>query len=68
MIQDPTFNYSFLLHFFFLKAVARVGAQLASHYGEAEEREKFQELITDAEWGIQLGKFGVSVLFNMFIH
>ncbi|XP_021141273.2 kinetochore-associated protein 1 isoform X1 [Columba livia] len=41
-------------------AVALVGAQLANHCGEAEEKQKFQELITDAEWGIQLGTFGIS--------
>ncbi|NWX97118.1 KNTC1 protein, partial [Nothoprocta ornata] len=41
-------------------AVALVGAQLATHCGEEEEKRKFQELITDAEWGIQLGKFGIS--------
>ncbi|NWI17511.1 KNTC1 protein, partial [Crypturellus soui] len=41
-------------------AVALVGAQLATHYGEGHEKRKFQELITDAEWGIQLGKFGIS--------
>ncbi|XP_063820516.1 kinetochore-associated protein 1 isoform X2 [Pseudophryne corroboree] len=45
-----------LLH----KAVAVVGAQLALVYNENEERLKFQELITDAEWGIQLGHFGIS--------
>uniref|UniRef100_A0A8C3LFA0 Kinetochore associated 1 n=1 Tax=Chrysolophus pictus TaxID=9089 RepID=A0A8C3LFA0_CHRPC len=42
------------------KSVALVGAQLAVQYGEAAEEKKFQELITDAEWGIQLGKFGIS--------
>ncbi|NXP48746.1 KNTC1 protein, partial [Heliornis fulica] len=41
-------------------AVALVGEQLANQYGEAEEKKKFQELVTDAEWGIQLGKFGIS--------
>ncbi|OXB64145.1 hypothetical protein ASZ78_002075 [Callipepla squamata] len=41
-------------------AVALVGAQLATQYGEAAEEKKFRELITDAEWGIQLGKFGIS--------
>ncbi|XP_025914482.1 kinetochore-associated protein 1 isoform X4 [Apteryx rowi] len=41
-------------------AVALVGAQLAAHCGEEEEKKKFQELVTDAEWGIQLGKFGIS--------
>ncbi|XP_019476461.1 kinetochore-associated protein 1 [Meleagris gallopavo] len=41
-------------------SVALVGAQLAIQYGEAAEEKKFRELITDAEWGIQLGKFGIS--------
>ncbi|NWS96580.1 KNTC1 protein, partial [Mionectes macconnelli] len=41
-------------------AVALVGAQLADQYGETKEKEKFQELVTDAEWGLQLGKFGIS--------
>ncbi|XP_055565612.1 kinetochore-associated protein 1 [Falco cherrug] len=41
-------------------AVALIGAQLANQCGEAEEKKKFQELVTDAEWGIQLGKFGIS--------
>lgn len=44
-----------------------MGAQLADQYGEAEEKRKFQELVVDAEWGIQLGKFGVSFyLFTSF--
>ncbi|NWU93456.1 KNTC1 protein, partial [Upupa epops] len=41
-------------------AVALVGAQLAHQYGEETEKKKFQELVTDAEWGIQLGQFGIS--------
>ncbi|NXV45396.1 KNTC1 protein, partial [Uria aalge] len=41
-------------------AVALVGVQLANLCGEAKEKSKFQELVTDAEWGIQLGKFGIS--------
>ncbi|XP_075754796.1 kinetochore-associated protein 1 isoform X3 [Pelodiscus sinensis] len=41
-------------------ALALVGAQLASHYSEAVERHKFEELIIDAEWGIQLHKLGIS--------
>uniref|UniRef100_A0A8C3BWT5 Kinetochore associated 1 n=1 Tax=Cairina moschata TaxID=8855 RepID=A0A8C3BWT5_CAIMO len=41
-------------------AVALVGVQLATQCGEAEEKKKFQELVTDAEWGIQLGEFGIS--------
>ncbi|NWV62831.1 KNTC1 protein, partial [Malurus elegans] len=41
-------------------AVALVGAELADRYGETKEKRKFQELAIDAEWGIQLGKFGIS--------
>ncbi|KFP33589.1 Kinetochore-associated protein 1, partial [Colius striatus] len=41
-------------------AVALVGAQLADQCGEAEEKQKFQELVTDAEWGIRLGDLGIS--------
>lgn len=55
----------FLSHFF--KAVALVGVQLATQCGEAEEKRKFQELVTDAEWGIQLGKFGVSLIFIYYL-
>uniref|UniRef100_A0A8C3SGC2 Kinetochore associated 1 n=1 Tax=Chelydra serpentina TaxID=8475 RepID=A0A8C3SGC2_CHESE len=54
VINNTRQNYNKIL------AVALVGAQLASHYGEAGERQKFEELITDAEWGIQLGKLGIS--------
>ncbi|KAM6403938.1 kinetochore-associated protein 1 [Rhynochetos jubatus] len=41
-------------------AVALVGAELANQYGEAAEKKKFQELVTDAEWGIRLADLGVS--------
>ncbi|EMP37117.1 Kinetochore-associated protein 1 [Chelonia mydas] len=54
VINNTRHNYNKIL------AVALVGAQLASHYGEAGERQKFEELITDAEWGIQFGKLGIS--------
>uniref|UniRef100_A0A8C0HGN4 Kinetochore associated 1 n=1 Tax=Chelonoidis abingdonii TaxID=106734 RepID=A0A8C0HGN4_CHEAB len=54
VINNTRQNYNKIL------AVALVGAQLASHYDEAGERQKFRELITDAEWGIQLGKLGIS--------
>ncbi|XP_007489958.2 kinetochore-associated protein 1 isoform X1 [Monodelphis domestica] len=47
-------NYSKIL------AVSQVGAQLASLYKETEIRLKFQELITDAQWGLRLGKLGIS--------
>ncbi|XP_051529247.1 kinetochore-associated protein 1 [Myxocyprinus asiaticus] len=44
-----------------IKAVAMVGAHLSFLYKDEEEREKFLSVITDAEWGIQLGKLGVSI-------
>lgn len=37
-----------------------VGAHLSFLYKDEEERGKFLSVITDAEWGIQLGKLGVS--------
>ncbi|XP_034548642.1 kinetochore-associated protein 1 isoform X2 [Notolabrus celidotus] len=42
-------------------AVARIGANLSSLYNEAEEKEKFLSVITDAEWGIKLGKLDISI-------
>lgn len=63
----PSFQIIYCTFFYFpshpFKSVALVGAQLATQYGEAAEEKKFRELITDAEWGIQLGKFGVSLIF-----
>ncbi|XP_063000381.1 kinetochore-associated protein 1 [Elgaria multicarinata webbii] len=41
-------------------AIGLVGAQLASHYEETKEKQAFEELVTAAEWGIQLGKLGIS--------
>ncbi|XP_029427318.1 kinetochore-associated protein 1 [Rhinatrema bivittatum] len=41
-------------------AVAKVGAHLTNLYDDAEEKQKFQDVITDAEWGIQLSEFGIS--------
>ncbi|XP_075690227.1 kinetochore-associated protein 1 isoform X2 [Rhinoderma darwinii] len=54
VINNTWQNYSKIL------AVAVVGAQLARLYHENEEQIKFQELITNAEWGIQLGNIGIS--------
>lgn len=48
---------SVYLHDF--QAVAMVGAHLCNLYSEQEERKKFLSVITDAEWGIELGKLGV---------
>lgn len=54
VINNTWHNYNKIL------AVAIVGAQLASLCDEDEEIKKFQELINDAEWGIELGKLGIS--------
>ncbi len=48
-----------------------VGAHLSFLYKDEEERGKFLSVITDAEWGIQLSKLGVSAelmheLMNLF--
>ncbi|XP_033030279.1 kinetochore-associated protein 1 [Lacerta agilis] len=62
VINNTSQNYSKIL------AVGLVGVQLASHYyDETNEKQAFEELITDAEWGIQFGKLGISFqdLFRM---
>lgn len=41
--------------------MARVGANLCSMYKDREEQEKFLSVITDAEWGIKLGKLEISI-------
>ncbi|XP_055003444.1 kinetochore-associated protein 1 [Sorex araneus] len=41
-------------------AISLVGSQLASLYQEREMELKFHELSTDAQWGIRLGKLGIS--------
>ncbi|XP_053135702.1 kinetochore-associated protein 1 isoform X2 [Hemicordylus capensis] len=59
IINNTLQNYSKVL------AVSLLGAQLASHYKEEEKKQAFEELITDAEWGIQLGEFGID-FHNLF--
>ncbi|KAJ7309807.1 hypothetical protein JRQ81_007877 [Phrynocephalus forsythii] len=61
IINKTAQNYSKIL------AVALVGAQVAGHYEEMKEKEAFEELIVDAEWGIQLAKLGIAFqgLFRM---
>ncbi|XP_060105154.1 kinetochore-associated protein 1 [Heteronotia binoei] len=54
MINKIWQNYTKVL------SVAFVGAQLASCYNDAEEKQKFEELMIDAEWGKELGKLGIS--------
>ncbi|XP_076843285.1 kinetochore-associated protein 1 isoform X2 [Brachyhypopomus gauderio] len=44
-----------------IMAVAMVGAHFCSLYHDDQERKKFLLVITDAEWGIKLGKLGVSI-------
>ncbi|XP_005875628.1 PREDICTED: kinetochore-associated protein 1 [Myotis brandtii] len=41
-------------------AISLVGSQLASLYHETEMELRFRELSTDAQWGIRLGKLGIS--------
>uniref|UniRef100_A0A3B4VCT3 Kinetochore associated 1 n=1 Tax=Seriola dumerili TaxID=41447 RepID=A0A3B4VCT3_SERDU len=38
-----------------------IGANLCCLYDEAEEQKKFLSVITDAEWGIKLGKLEISI-------
>ncbi|KAI1901176.1 hypothetical protein AGOR_G00057490 [Albula goreensis] len=42
-------------------AVAMVGAHLCSLYREEQQQQKFLCVITDAGWGIRLGKLGISI-------
>ncbi|XP_066511842.1 kinetochore-associated protein 1-like [Hoplias malabaricus] len=44
-----------------IMAVAMVGARFCSLNNDDEEKQKFLLVITDADWGIKLGKFGVSI-------
>ncbi|TMS04120.1 Kinetochore-associated protein 1 [Larimichthys crocea] len=55
VINNTWQNYDKIL------AVASVGANLCCLYNEAEEQEKFLSVITDAEWGIKLGKLEISI-------
>uniref|UniRef100_A0A8C4E9R5 Kinetochore associated 1 n=1 Tax=Dicentrarchus labrax TaxID=13489 RepID=A0A8C4E9R5_DICLA len=55
VIDNTWQNYDKIL------AVARIGANLCCLYNEADEQEKFFSVITDAEWGIKLGKLEISI-------
>ncbi|XP_068422638.1 kinetochore-associated protein 1 isoform X2 [Clinocottus analis] len=55
VIDNTWQNYDKIL------SVARIGADLCCLYDEAEEQQKFLSVITDAEWGIKLGKLGISI-------
>lgn len=48
------------------QAVAIVGTRLALHYEDPQEKAAFEDLVTDAEWGITLGKLGVSPFAEIF--
>uniref|UniRef100_A0A3Q2NPQ3 Kinetochore associated 1 n=1 Tax=Fundulus heteroclitus TaxID=8078 RepID=A0A3Q2NPQ3_FUNHE len=55
VIDNTWQNYDKIL------AVAEIGANLCSLYNEPEEQKKFLSVITDAEWGVKLGKLGISI-------
>ncbi|MGH0152701.1 UNVERIFIED_CONTAM: hypothetical protein FKN15_023799 [Acipenser sinensis] len=54
VINNTWQNYNKVL------AVAVVGAHLSDLYKDEEHRQTFLSLIADAEWGIHLGKLGIS--------
>lgn len=56
VVPLPWISDSFL---FFFQAVARIGANLCCLYDEVDEQKRFLSVITDAEWGIKLGKLEV---------
>ncbi|XP_007572204.1 kinetochore-associated protein 1 [Poecilia formosa] len=55
VIDNTWQNYDKIL------AVAKIGADLCSLYNEPEEQKKFVSVITDAEWGVKLGKLEISI-------
>ncbi|XP_056888450.1 kinetochore-associated protein 1 [Takifugu flavidus] len=55
VIDNTWQNYDKIL------ALARIGANLCCLYGEVDERKRFLSVITDAEWGIKLGKLEISI-------
>ncbi|XP_043924844.1 kinetochore-associated protein 1 [Protopterus annectens] len=54
IINSPWQKYDKIL------AVADIGAEMASLHGELEEKVKFQALITDAKWGVELSNLNIS--------
>ncbi|KAM9810904.1 LOW QUALITY PROTEIN: kinetochore-associated protein 1 [Neosynchiropus ocellatus] len=42
-------------------ALAQIGVSLCCLYNHEEENEKFRSIVTDAEWGIKLGKLEISI-------
>ncbi|CAN9513185.1 unnamed protein product [Ophioblennius macclurei] len=55
VIDNTWQNYDKIL------AVAKVGADLCCLFSDAEEQKRFRSVITDAEWGIKLGKLEISI-------
>ncbi|KAM4577000.1 kinetochore-associated protein 1 isoform 1-T1 [Odontesthes bonariensis] len=55
VIDNTWQNYDKIL------AVAKIGSNLCSLYNEPKEQRKFFSVITDAEWGIKLGKLEISI-------
>uniref|UniRef100_A0A8C7Z607 Kinetochore associated 1 n=1 Tax=Oryzias sinensis TaxID=183150 RepID=A0A8C7Z607_9TELE len=55
VIDNTWQNYDKIL------AVAKIGANLSCLHNEPEELKKFLSVITDAEWGIKLGKLEISM-------
>uniref|UniRef100_A0A3Q3GR72 Kinetochore associated 1 n=1 Tax=Kryptolebias marmoratus TaxID=37003 RepID=A0A3Q3GR72_KRYMA len=55
VIDNTWQNYDKIL------AVARIGANLCCLYNEPKEQMKFLSVITDAEWGVKLGKLEISI-------
>lgn len=58
----PALQYtisSLVIPFHFFQAVAKIGSTLCCLYDEVDEQKKFLSVITDAEWGIKLGKLEV---------
>lgn len=53
IINDARQNFNKIL------AVAIVGAQLADLLQEEEQKQKFNALVVDAEWGLKLSKLGI---------
>ncbi|KAG8146029.1 hypothetical protein E2320_012452 [Naja naja] len=60
IVNQTSQNYKKIL------AVAIVGTQLAVHYEAPQEKQAFGDLVMDAEWGIELRKFGVSLFAEIF--
>ncbi|KAH0625613.1 hypothetical protein JD844_015200 [Phrynosoma platyrhinos] len=60
MIQTSTSVTKTIVTALLHKAIGIVGVQLSILSAETKEQKAFENLITDAEWGIELGKLGIS--------